>query len=133
MHNRVFGHLSNIILHRHCLPRPLHPPGLQGVSERPFHASPPPELFLVSRHAYKEASKDLLDGNFYTVNVFCMALPVIFIFLILVVLFTPFSSKETRPVEPPESTRGSTIPVSRRAKQPTTATDSSMRKVAKDD
>ena len=91
------------------------------------------ELFLVSRHAYKEASKDLLDGNFYTVNVFCMALPVIFIFLILVVLFTPFSSKETRPVEPPESARGSTIPVSRRAKQPTTATDSSMRKVAKDD
>ena len=91
------------------------------------------ELFLVSRHAYKEAAKDLLDGNFYTVNFFCMALPIIFVILMLVVFFMPFASPERQPIAPPESARKATIPLSRRAKRPTTATDSSQRKVTKDD
>jgi thioredoxin 1 len=92
------------------------------------------ELILVSRHAYKEATKDLLEGNYRTINVFCIALPVIFVFLLLLVIFVPFStpnyvSQQSDYVSAlrSENEGRSEIPISRRAKQPSSATDTSSR------
>lgn len=89
------------------------------------------ELILVCRHAYKEATNDLLNGNFYTINVFCVAMPVIFGFLMLVVIFMPLSGTDHRSIESDDNDtqnsangRQSVIPLSRRARQSTSTMDS---------
>lgn len=92
------------------------------------------ELILVSRHAYKEATRDLLEGNLYTINVFCIALPIIFGLLLFIVFFIPFSKPDHRqPLEFPADDVRSDIPVSRRARQPTSSTDTYLRKSTKGD
>lgn len=92
------------------------------------------EFILVSRHAYREATKDLLEGNYRTVNVFCVALPVIFVFLLLLVIFIPFSAPNIPSQEADYASASrsvnegrSDIPVSRRAKQPSSSRDTSSR------
>jgi thiol-disulfide isomerase/thioredoxin len=89
------------------------------------------EFEIVTRHAYKEATKDLLAGNFYTINVFCMAMPIIFGFLVLIVVFipirkgaVPLNSRDYRAEENPRLE----IPISSRARPPTSATDSYTKK-----
>lgn len=89
------------------------------------------EFEIVSRHAYKEATKDLLAGNMYTRNVFCMAMPIIFGFILLIVVCIPF--KKTMPPlssadYEAEANPMSDIPISARAKPPTSATDSYTKK-----
>lgn len=95
------------------------------------------EFNIVFRHAYTEATKDLLDGNYKTINIFCVALPVIFGVLLLLVLFVPLSSRNQRgsgtmDERRADNERRSEIPVSRRARQPTSATDSYSRKLDKE-
>ena len=89
------------------------------------------EFMLVFRHAYKEANNDLLNGNFYTINVFCVAMPVIFGILMLIVIFMPLSVTDHRSIDSNENDvrnstdgRQSVIPLSRRARQSTSTMDS---------
>jgi thiol-disulfide isomerase/thioredoxin len=83
------------------------------------------EFEIVTRHAYKEATKDLLAGNFYTRNVFCMAMPIIFGFILLIVIFIPLRKIEVplNSHQEPENPRLE-IPISSRARPPTSTTDS---------
>jgi len=88
------------------------------------------EFEIVTRHAYKEATKDLLAGNFYTRNVFCMAMPIIFGFILLIVIFVPCRKMEvplnSRDYQEPENSPLQ-IPISSRARPPTSTTDSSTK------
>ena len=97
------------------------------------------ELFLVSRHAYKEATKDLLNGDYYTANVFCIAMPIIFGVLLVIVLSIPFPAIDRTSMEPHDrdnrsrtTEKQSDIPISRRARQRTSATDSYQKRSDKD-
>jgi hypothetical protein len=93
------------------------------------------EFWLVSRHAYKEATIDLLAGNYFTVHVLCMALPIIFSILFLFILFVPFSTSNlsNSSATPTAVERGPEIPVSQRARPPTSSSDSHFKKPNKEE
>jgi thiol-disulfide isomerase/thioredoxin len=91
------------------------------------------EIILVYKHAYKQASKDLLEGNYFTASVLLMLLPVIFGILLLLIIVIPFSSPQERAMlQAQEQARARAakaqkkqeIPVSSRARPPTSAVDS---------
>ncbi len=47
------------------------------------------ELGYIYNHAYKQATKDLKNGKFFTADVFLTFLPVIFVLLVALLLFAP--------------------------------------------
>jgi Thioredoxin len=55
------------------------------------------EVKLVYRHAYKEATKDLLAKRYFTMNVFLVALPVIFLVIMVIMCMLPIPSPEDHP------------------------------------
>ena len=91
------------------------------------------EIILVWKHAYKEAAKDLEAGNYFTVNVFLMVMPIIFAVAMLLVLFVPFSSPQIRAMEKAKAeaakakkaaAKTSEIPLSNRARPAVSSVDS---------
>lgn len=97
------------------------------------------EIVLISRHVYKEATKDLLAGNFCTINVLCISLPIIFVFILLLVLFIPlpsldkYSASLAAAAAKKNEKRNTEIPVSQLARPTISATDSFRRNVSKVD
>jgi thioredoxin domain-containing protein 5 len=88
------------------------------------------EIILVWKHAYKEAAKDLLAGNYFTANVFLMALPVVFGVALLLVLLIPFSSPEIKAIERAKQAAAAArqhkapdVPLSSRARPPVASVD----------
>jgi hypothetical protein len=47
------------------------------------------EIFHLFRQSYKQARKDILNGQYFTPNVIYVVLPVIFILLLLILIFLP--------------------------------------------
>ena len=91
------------------------------------------EIIMVYKHAYKQASKDLLTGNYFTASVFLMLLPIIFGIIFLLIIFIPFSNPQERAMlQAREQARAKVmreqkkqdIPVSSRARPPTSSVDS---------
>jgi thioredoxin domain-containing protein 5 len=60
---------------------------------QPEEVAPPLGMFgeiaHVYRHAYKQASKDLVAGNFFTVDVFLTFLPLLFVIVLLLLILAP--------------------------------------------
>lgn len=90
------------------------------------------EIILVFKHAYKEASNDLNAGKYITANVFLMVLPIIFSFVLLLIFLIPFGDPEARArqkaradaMAAAKKNKSTEIPVSNRARPPTSSTDS---------
>jgi thiol-disulfide isomerase/thioredoxin len=94
------------------------------------------EIILVYKHAYKTASKDLLEGNYFTIDVFLIFMPFIFGFFLLLLICMPVPKPpqpgRRSPTLSAQSGAGedaaSSVPISNRARPPTSAADSANKK-----
>jgi protein disulfide-isomerase-like protein len=87
------------------------------------------EIMYVYRHAYKEAAKNLQKGNYFTMDVFLVALPIIFVVIMFAIWLIPVPDPARRSrmrPRPVPSTPGSVpnLGTSRVAAPPTASVDS---------
>jgi hypothetical protein len=96
------------------------------------------EIVKVYKHAYKTASKDLLSGNYFTIDVFLVFMPFIFGVTLLALFCIPGAkppreARERRRVAQSadsgvETSADSSVPVSVRARPATSSTDGAANK-----
>ena len=90
------------------------------------------ELAHIYNHAYKQASKDLRRGNYFTADVFLAIMPALFIFVFLLICLIPApdAGRITEPSDEPviPNVNRARPPVAPRNAAPATADEDSSKK-----